>query len=93
MADRLAYIKFFFENRIAIIGIIVSLGGYNGFQFWEKSEKDTDILNMQNQITELAIMTQKPVVVQHKADNWGKYTNLLNSKLKSHRQKYHGESE
>ena len=73
MADRLAYIKFFFENRIAIIGIMVSLGGYNGFQFWEKSEKDIAITSMSNKLTELTRVMSNPIVVQQSSKDWSKY--------------------
>jgi len=66
MADRLAYIKFFFENRIAIISIFVTLSGWNGWQFWEGSNKDLDIVNMKTQITQLAEMVNKPPVKEVK---------------------------
>ena len=93
MADKLAWFKYLFENRLAIIGLVVSLGGWNGFQFWEKSEANADNVMMQNQITEMAgMITQvsRPVIIQ-KADNWGKYSNALESKLKIHERKFHGE--
>lgn len=60
MADKLAYLKFFFENRIAIMGIILSLISWNGWQFWEKSELRESDLMLKNQITAMAPMLQAP---------------------------------
>ena len=87
MADRLSWVKFLFENRIAIAGIFLSLASFGGFQTWSGSEKSGDINMLKNQITEMAVImaTNKPAIHQ-KGRNWGKYIEV---KLKEHQQELH----
>lgn len=85
MADRLSWVKFLFENRIAIAGIFLSLASFGGFQTWSGSEKSSDINMLKNQITEMAVIMAKPVAHQEGKD-WSIYTDKV---MNQHRREYH----
>ena len=54
------WVNWALQNRIAIASVIVALGGWNGWQWWEKSELKESDLMLQSQITQMAVMMQAP---------------------------------
>jgi len=100
--ERIRYWANFTVKNLPAILTILSLLGFSVYSQTESLDKDALIEATKKQVAAVAEQYKaqyqpsvpretRPVIIRQNTDNWGKYINTLESKLKAHERKYHGE--